>query len=346
MSSISKHRVALIGGAGFIGHHLALELTRQGAEVFILDSLQVNNLIALLADPAIENQSFYVQLINQRLELLRSKKIPVVIKDAREYLAVSKFIGDFRPTVVIQLAAVAHANRSNKDPFSTFDHSLRTLENALDSSRDIAEHFIFFSSSMVYGNFPDGFVTEESPCNPLGIYGSLKFAGEKIVQAYNQVFKLPYTIVRPSALYGERCISRRVGQIFIENAVRGNEVCVTGDGKDCLDFTYVQDLVHGIIKVIESDRSKGEIFNLTYGQGRSLTDMARILETHFPDIRVKYIPKDNLTPDRGTLSVEKAKRLLGYEPSWPIERGFANYIEWYKEIVRSSPEIRLSLCAE
>ena len=113
------------------------------------------------------------------------------------------------------MAAVSHANRSNKDPHSTFDHSLRTLENALDNSKNKIDHFIYFSSSMVYGNFKSGQVDEETICNPLGIYGALKYSGEKMVIAYNQVFGLPYTIIRPSALYGERCISRRVGRYLL-----------------------------------------------------------------------------------------------------------------------------------
>ena len=86
------------------------------------------------------------------------------------------------------------------------------------------EHFIYFSSSMVYGHFSETAVIEESSCNPIGIYGALKYGGEKLVIAYNQVFDLPYTIVRPSALYGERCVSRRVGQIFIENALSGKDI--------------------------------------------------------------------------------------------------------------------------
>jgi nucleoside-diphosphate-sugar epimerase len=233
----------------------------------------------------------------------------------------------------VHLAAVAHANQANKSPYSTFDHSLRTLENALDCVRARKDcHFIYFSSSMVYGNFADGFVSEESVCEPLGIYGALKFAGEKMVIAYNQVFDLPYTIVRPSALYGERCVSRRVGQVFIENALQGLDLEISGDGSDRLDFTYVNDVVNGVIAIIENHNSRNQIFNLTYGQSRSIDEMATILRDHFSDLRVKYTPRDKLMPSRGTLSMEKAKRLLGFEPQYPVEKGFPKYIEWYKEL--------------
>ena len=90
---------------------------------------------------------------------------------------------------------------------------------------------------MVYGDFTKIEVEELDRCDPIGIYGTLKYCGEKIVKAYNQVFNLPYTIIRPSALYGERCISRRVGQIFIENAINDHEIKIGGDGEDKLDFT-------------------------------------------------------------------------------------------------------------
>ena len=121
----------------------------------------------------------------------------------------SLLIGQHKPDVIVQLAAVSHANnKSNKDPHTTFDHTLRTLENTLDISKGLGCHVIYFSSSMVYGNFNSKSVNEETPCNPLGIYGTLKYSGELIVKAYNRVFDMPYTIIRPSALYGERCVSR------------------------------------------------------------------------------------------------------------------------------------------
>jgi len=236
--------------------------------------------------------------------------------------------------VVIHLAAVAHANKSNRDPYSTFDHSFRTLENALDCTRERRGHFIYFSSSMVYGHFKGNFVIEDTTCEPLGIYGALKFGGEKLVIAYNQVFDMPYTIIRPSALYGERCVSRRVGQIFIENAIQGLDITVNGDGSDRLDFTYIGDLINGIIQIISNEKAKNQIFNLTYGEGRSIAEMVDILKEYFPNVNVEYLPKDRLMPDRGTLSVDKAKELVGYDPQFPLEKGFEIYINWYKDLFK------------
>lgn len=329
---IEGRKITLIGGAGFIGHNLALHLHSLGAEVSIIDSLQVNNLASFSATSEDSvNRSLYLRILNERQRLLQEAQIPLFVQDARNYHALCRLINDIKPQVVIQLAAVSHANKSNKDPYSTFDHSFRTLENALDASRGRVEHFIYFSSSMVYGHFTEAAVTEESICNPLGIYGALKYGGEKLVIAYNQVFDLPYTIVRPSALYGERCVSRRVGQIFIENALTGKDINIAGDGSDRLDFTYVKDLVKGIELVISKDESLNQTFNLTYGDSRSLADMAKIMKANFNNLEVNYSPKDNLTPDRGTLSIEKARSLLGFSPEFPLEKGYLDYINWYKE---------------
>jgi len=334
MKKIAGQKITLIGGGGFIGHNLALSFNKLGAQVDIIDSLQVNNLYAFNCPSSeILDRDLYLKIINQRLDLLREKGIFLHLQDARDYHALSRILTDINPDVVIQLAAVSHANKSNKDPYSTFDHSFRTLENALDSMRSNGKHFIFFSSSMVYGHFSDVAVTEEMVCNPIGIYGALKYAGEKLVIAYNQVFNLPYTIIRPSALYGERCVSRRVGQIFLENAVQGKNVVVHGDGSDKLDFTYIQDLIQGVIKVIEHPNAINQIFNITYGEGREIREMAEVVQGNFPSVSVEYLPKDALTPDRGTLSIEKAKRLIGYDPQYSLEKGYQEYINWYKTLM-------------
>jgi len=327
-------RIAILGGAGFIGHHLALSLAERGADVHVIDSLQVNNMLSLaISDPLEHNRDLYIRIVNERLELLRNPSITLNVQDARDYHALARMLAEIQPQVVIHAAAVAHAGKSNKDPYSTFDHSLRTLENALDYSRDNVEHFIFLSSSMVYGDFQTDEVSEDHPLESIGIYGALKVAGERIVVGYQQVFDLPYTIVRPSALYGPRCISRRVSQVFIESAFQGEPLVVQGGGTESLDFTYVDDLVQGIERVIESPAARNEVFNLTYGQARTIRDVAGIVQEHFPDVEIEEGERDRLMPKRGTLSVAKARDLLGYAPENPIEIGLPKYIEWYKTIV-------------
>ena len=327
---MENKNILIIGGAGFIGHNLAIELKKNNFQVSIIDGLIVNNLNTVIGNlDNLPNPNLSQAMLNERFKLFQDNNIPLHIQDARDYNALSTLINQISPNVIIHLAAVSHANRSNKDPFSTFDHSLRTLENALDNTRNKVDHFIYFSSSMVYGNFKTDIIDENSICEPLGIYGALKFSGEKLVQAYNQTFGMPYTIIRPSALYGERCISRRVGQIFIENAIYGKDITIQGDGKESLDFTYIQDLVYGIIRVIENPKSINNIFNMTFGSARKISDMIDILKNSFPNINIIKEKRDKLVPKRGTLSIDKAKDLLGYSPSWPLEKGYLNYIEWY-----------------
>jgi nucleoside-diphosphate-sugar epimerase len=329
-------RVAIIGGAGFIGHNLALEMNKRGAVVYVVDGLQVNNLLSLMTDGA-ENRDLYMRMVNERLELMRHAGIELHPQDARDYHAMSRLLNQFKPDTIVHLAAVAHANRSNKDPFSTFDHSFRTLENSLDVARGIdVKRFVFLSSSMVYGNFMTETVDEDHPLNPIGIYGALKLGGEKIVIAYQQVFGLPYTIIRPSALYGARCVSRRVGQVYIETALRGGKLRIDGDGAERIDFTYIEDLVDGICGAISSPAAENGIFNLTYGSSRSIKELVAVIKQHFPDVQSESVQRDALMPFRGTLSVEKARRTFGYSPKNPIEVGFPKYIEWYRQFTGSS----------
>jgi len=327
---MKSKKIALVGGAGFIGHNLAIALKKGGHDPFITDSLAVNNMLSF-TNKEILNRKLYWAILNQRMDLLHDHDIEINVEDARDYNAMSRLVGQSKPDVIIHLAAVSHANKSNKDPHSTFDHSLRTLENTLDIARSFGSHVIYFSSSMAYGHFDGKKVTEKTPCNPLGIYGTLKYSGELIVKAYHRVFDIPYTILRPSALYGERCVSRRVSQIFMENAVQGLDISINGDGSDKLDFTYIDDLIQGVTLAIENKNALNETFNLTYGNARAISDMAEILKDHFSGIKIHYQPKDSLTPDRGTLDVDKAHKLLGYNPQNPIEIGYPKYIQWYKE---------------
>lgn len=333
MKQIKNRKIMVIGGAGFIGHNLSLKLKKLGAKVVIVDALEVNNVESTKKNANnLPYPKLSMKILKERLKLIKKSKIPLRKVDARNYHKLSKVFNEFKPDVVFHLAAVSHADRSNKDPHSTFDHSLRTLENSLDNSKNLVDHFIFLSSSMVYGNFRKKIVREEDECNPLGIYAALKFSAEKIIMSYQQVFGLSYTIVRPSALYGERCISRRVGQIFIENCLNKKDINIAGDGREKLDFTYIEDLLNGLIKIIKNKKSKNNIFNITYGNAQPINKLTEILKKDFHTLKVKHTPRDKLMPKRGTLSTMKAKRLLNYKSKWPLAKGYRKYIKWYKKL--------------
>ena len=146
-------KVILVGGAGFIGHNLAIKLNKK-YEVIIIDFLKVNNIKSINQFSPI-NKKLYKKILHERLRILKKNKIKIINIDCRNYRQVSQIINKIQPDFIYHLAAVAHANISNKDPFSTFDHSLRTLENSLDAARSLKslKRFVYISSSMIYGNF-------------------------------------------------------------------------------------------------------------------------------------------------------------------------------------------------
>ena len=254
----------------------------------------------------------YEAILNERLTLLKNNSIKILFQDSKNFGAMQNIFDEVKPDIIIHLAAVSHANKSNKDPHFTYENSIMTLESSMEGARKNNSHLIFLSSNMVYGQFPEKGVDENSPCSPIGIYGNLKYSAEIMIKSYNQVFDIPYTIVRPSALYGERCVSRRVGQIFIENAIQGSEIVINGDGNDQLDFTYIEDLVDGIERCCINSNAINQTFNITYGNSRKINDLLELLKKQFPNIKTKYVENEKFMPKRGTLINKKAKDLLDF----------------------------------
>lgn len=340
LKTMKEKKILLVGGAGFIGHNLALKLREQNAEVHIMDSLGVNNISHHVSDSAAyTSDPTLLPILFQRMELLRMNQVSIHVGDAADIFAVRNVVGIVKPDVIVFLAAISHASYSNETPVFAFENNLRSLHNVLVSARDQVEQVIYFSSSMVYGNFKSDIVDETTPCDPRGVYGHFKLMGEQMCELYRQQYGLNYTAIRPSALYGRRCVSRRVSQIFIEKAIRGEALVIEGDGGATLDFTHIEDLVDGVIRSIGNPSAYNEIFNITYGSARKLSDLVDILREYYPDLEVTYTSQIPSFVKRGTLSIEKAKRLLGYEPKNDIQVGYRKYIEWSmenEEIIKKS----------
>jgi len=335
---LKSEHILLVGGAGFIGHNLALELADYGSQVSIVDNLMVNSLIknVFTENPNSIQQQAYQHFLLDRYKLLKDRGVNLINTDARMYGDLSEIFDEIQPTKVVHLAAIASSVDARRDPGLAFDLQLITLRNVLELCRrrhSQVNQLMFLSSSTVYGDFEEASVDESVRPRPRGIYANAKYMGERLVRTYNHHYELGTCIVRPSALYGERCISRRVSQVFIENALIGKPLLLEGGGDGRLDFTYIKDLTDGMCRALALHDGPGssETYNLTFGNARTIAELAAIVKSVVPDAILEERPRAVDKPIRGTLDSTRARTKLGFEPKWQIEEGYRAYCEWYVE---------------
>jgi nucleoside-diphosphate-sugar epimerase len=335
---LAGQRVLLVGGAGFIGHNLALELRALDVKTMVLDNLMVNSIVDnVFTGSGDEPQTkVYRRFLLDRFDLMREAGVALRNADARLMIDLSRRFDEFQPTKVVHLSAIASAVEARKDPGLCFDLQLVTLRNVLELCRkdhDKVNQVMLLSSSTVYGDFEGSEVDENTRPKPHGIYANAKFMAERLVRTYCYQHGVGVTIIRPSALYGERCISRRVSQIFIENALKGKPLLLEGGGQGRLDFTYIKDLIDGMVRALAFDERQGtsQTFNITYGNARTILELAKVVKEVVPSVVLEERSRDDDKPVRGTLSIERARDLIGFEPQWPLEKGYGDYCRWYAE---------------
>ncbi|MFH1638658.1 MAG: NAD-dependent epimerase/dehydratase family protein [Candidatus Woesearchaeota archaeon] len=324
----------ITGGEGFIGYHLIQELLKdENNQIISYDALK--HFVPLSKSHWCFYQDYRVKTLNSdRLIRVRGNILSKgFLRDTME---------KYKPNVIIHLAALPIANVSNTYPEEATDDIFMTTMNILDVVKSLSykiDRLVHISSSMVYGDFlrdKEGKVIpaqEGQMCHPKCIYGCMKLNGEILVRTYNKRFGIPYTIVRPSAVYGPTDCNRRVTEIFVMNLLQGKELVLDNGGLHQLDFTYVKDLVQGLMLATTSDKALGETFNITCGNGRKIKDFAEILLKLYPESGSKAVVKavDVYRPNRGTLDISKAKNLLGYKPQYNLEKGMKEYVDFVKE---------------
>lgn len=325
----------LIGGAGFIGHNLALQLAEAGVTTLVVDNLMLNNLVDNVYSQRNRVQrAAYMGFLLSRFSLMRDAGIELVNGDARLFSDLNLIFDEFQPTKVVHLSAIASSVDAKTVPGLMFDLQLTTLRNILELARTSHRNInqiMFLSSSTVYGDFEGDSVDESTRPKPKGIYANTKYMGERLLRTYAHQYGTGSTIIRPSALYGERCISRRVSQVFIENALTGKPLLLEGGGDGRLDFTDINDLVSGMIRALAMHPGEGatQTFNLTLGNARTIADLAGIVRDVIPNVILEERPRMVEKPVRGTLSVDRARTEIGFAPKSTLETGYRRYCEWY-----------------
>jgi len=224
--------------------------------------------------------------------------------------------------IVIFLAARPNLASVLQNPKEAYRTATQGLSRAIKQYQDA--HFIFMSSSMVYGNWTKECMSEKDPTSPNNIYGQLKLLGEGIVKQFHS----NYTIVRPSAVYGYGDNRKRVTQLFI-NKIMNNQPIVLKGADNLFDFTHVDDVVQALYLICDKD-AENETYNISRGQAHTLKDFTIMLYNKLrkkPNFTTEELPQNY--PLRGSLDITKAKELLGYTPMFSLSQGLDDTLNKY-----------------
>jgi len=312
-------KIFLTGGAGFVGANVCRALRQDGHEVAIFDQF-VNYVYPL--------DRVHVDNLTQRMATIKDG-VTIYRGSTRDQNNLRRALRAFNPNYIVHLAAMPLANLAVEDPEEAVDAILSGTINVLHQSRDLPglKRLVYVSSSMVYGDFVRVPAHEDDPKDPKEVYGSLKLSGELLVKSFGRLYGIEYSIVRPSAVYGPTDNNRRVLGIFLERALKGEELVVKG-ATQSLDFTFVEDAARGIVCATLHERGASGIFNITRGQGRTIKEAAEIVASLVPGTRIRVESADERMPSRGELDISRARKEIGFEPRVNLEQGLQIYLEY------------------
>jgi len=315
---MSRH-VLVTGGAGFIGSHTTRRLVGRGDRVTILDDF--NNFYA----PALKWQ-------NARA-LVAAGGVDLIEGDIRDATLVDRLFAERQFDAVIHLAARAGVRPSLAEPILYEEvnciGTLRLLEAA---RRHGPANFVFASSSSVYGINEKVPFAEDDPVDlPISPYATTKRAGELLCFNYSHLYGLRTSCLRFFTVYGPAQRPEMAIAKFTDLLARGETVPLFGTGQTRRDYTYIDDIVDGVVAALDL-APKFEIFNLGGSQTTTLIDLVHWLAAALGvEPRVEMLPEQPGDVPITFADVDKARRLLGYEPKVPIREGLARYVAWYRE---------------
>lgn len=309
--------IVVTGGAGFIGSHLCEALLRTAHKVVALDNLDD------FYDPAVKRRN----LDSAR----RRDNFTLVEGDIRDEQLVSDVVSR-DVDVVVHLAARAGVRPSIEQPVLYQDVNVRGTAVVLEACRQHGiDKFIFGSSSSVYGNNKKvPFAETDNVDKPISPYAATKRAGELLGHTYHHLYGLATTCLRLFTVYGPRQRPDLAIHKFARLIAAGKPIPVFGDGSMMRDFTYIDDIIQGILKAI--DRCDGfHIYNLGESKPVSLSELISLLEVALGrKAIINRLPTQPGDVDRTYADITLAGRELGYQPSMDLSVGLARFVEWFR----------------
>jgi nucleoside-diphosphate-sugar epimerase len=300
------------GGAGFIGSHLAEELVRRGETVRIVDSL----------------------ITGKRHNLAHLPGVEFLHGDLADFDVARGAVSgmDF----VLHQAAIPSVPRSVQDPITSNRANIDASLNVLVAARDAqVKRVVYAGSSSAYGNTPTLPKVETMPTAPLSPYALQKLVAEQYCQMFTELYGLETVTIRYFNVFGPRQDPSSpysgVISLFISALCEGKQPKIYGDGEQTRDFTYVANVVDGVLRACHAHGASGHVINVATGGRISLNQLFRtVRDLVGASVEPVYEPPRAGDVRDSQADISKARRILGYEPVVPFEDGLRKTVEWYR----------------
>jgi nucleoside-diphosphate-sugar epimerase len=300
------------GGAGFIGSHLTEELVRRGHGVRVVDSL----------------------ITGKRSNLDHIRGVELIEGDLAELDVARAAVAGCE--FVLHQAAIPSVPRSVQDPITSNRANVDATLNVLVASRDAGvRRLVFAGSSSAYGDTPVLPKHEGMPANPLSPYALQKVVGEQYLQMFTKLYGLETVSIRYFNVFGPRQDPSSpysgVISVFATALLDNRPPRIHGDGEQTRDFTYVANVVDGVLRACDAPKASGQVINVATGGRISLNELFYAMrEVVGATVEPTYVePRQGDVRD-SQADIRKAKEILGYEPIVPFEEGLARTLEWYR----------------
>ena len=300
------------GGAGFIGSHLSEELVRRGHTVRVADNL----------------------ITGKRSNLDRVQGVEFLEGDLADVPFAESVVKGV--DYVLHQAAIPSVPRSVKDPITSNRANVDATVNVLVAARDAGvKRLVFAGSSSAYGNTETLPKREDMPVNPLSPYALQKVVGEQYLQMFTRLYGLETVSIRYFNVFGPRQDPSSpysgVISVFATALLENRSPTIYGDGEQTRDFTYVANVVDGVLRACDAPGASGEVINVATGGRISLNDLFRAMrEITGGTVEPTYVDTRAGDVRDSQADITKAKQILGYEPSVGFEDGLRRTVEWYR----------------
>ncbi|MCF2612255.1 NAD-dependent epimerase/dehydratase family protein [Fusobacterium perfoetens] len=335
---LSQKTILVTGAAGFIGSNLVKELYNRFSDIKVIGFDSVNDY-------------YDVNLKEYRLiELKNFKNFTFIKGNIADKPLVEKVFEEYKPEIVVNLAAQAGVRYSITNPDAYLESNLIGFFNILEACRhNKVEHLVYASSSSVYGmNKKIPYSTEDKVDNPVSLYAATKKSNELMAHAYSKLYDIPSTGLRFFTVYGPAGRPDMAYFGFTNKLIKGEKIQIFNYGNCKRDFTYIDDIVTGVVNVMEKTPDRNEngvrykVYNIGNNKPENLLDFVDILQQEL--IRAEVLPKDydfeahkELVPmqpgdvEMTYADVEDLIRDFNFKPSTSLRDGLRKFAEWYKK---------------